>query len=253
MQFKLASWNINAGIKFNRQTNQNEGPEDIDYFIEQLAKLDADIVCLQETHINKNRDLAREIAKSMSYEYSSSIATSISHLDPNYSLGMSIISKFPFQESKLIQFPNPQFDLCFKSGEKAPDHKKYIQRVSIGEITIANTQLLPIDIFGHEYSKGKGLKFAMQIEEKMLQLEEPIIFSGDFNINEPDKLFQSFFSKIHLVDLLPEKITIPLVEKQKNKPDHIYYSDHFKVIESGVLDTNTDHLLCYSVFETALL
>ena len=118
-QLKIASWNI-AGAHAIKSLNQFDYQrEDINYFAEQLRAIDADIICLQETHLNMDRSVAKEMAALLGYSYVYDIDVSPSHIDENYRLGNAIISRLPLKHKKDVFYPFPEFELRFPNGSLA--------------------------------------------------------------------------------------------------------------------------------------
>src|SRR3989339_102081 len=84
-------------------------PEDISYFADQLKQQSLDIVCLQESHSNSVRSLSQLMAKYMNYEFVFDVPHNKSHIDADYDLTLSIISRMPFSEQMILDLPNPNF------------------------------------------------------------------------------------------------------------------------------------------------
>lgn len=242
---KIVSWNIAGGRKMKSEQMFDYEEENLDYFAEQILSIDADVVCLQETHTNAERSVAKDLAKILKMDNVIDSPTSPSHVDKNFQLGTAIISRLPFNETKVYQYPDPSFELYFSDGKKAITHHKNLQEVKIEDFYLANTQMLPIKLFGYEYDRGKGFDFAKEIEKTLTVLEQPIIFCGDFNFDNPSKVYPDLFNKLGLKEALPNKVTRPSPQGKKT-PDHIFYSPKFHLIKSGVVKTLTDHYLCYA-------
>ncbi len=115
--FTLASWNIAAGrtSKSDAQFDYNE--EDLSYFIEMLRSTNADIICLQEVHANRNYSQAIEIAEQLGMSHYFSAAHP-SHIDPNFMMGNALFANTSLKKTTTTFFPNPWFDMYFKSGKK---------------------------------------------------------------------------------------------------------------------------------------
>jgi exonuclease III len=92
---RIVTWNIAGGCKIGREAfNYHE--EDIDYFVDQLAKLNADVICLQESHTNDHRSLAEVIAKALGGYKVADAPLSPSHINPDYQLAIAILGKKSF-------------------------------------------------------------------------------------------------------------------------------------------------------------
>jgi exonuclease III len=246
----IVSWNIASGRKIKSGKEFDYQEEDLQYFINQLKKQNPDIICLQETQIDKDNIMAQKIADALNMEYVFNSSTHPSHINPKTRIGNAIISKYSFIENNEYRFVYPRFALQFKDGSKAKYHHKNLQIVRVNDLYIANTQLLPLRLFKYNYDQGLGKIYAKKVEKVLEKLSLPIILCGDFNFNEPREIFPKFFRKYNLHNALPNLPTRP---RRKNKPDmkhdYIYNSDTFTLKDSGIVKTETDHYLCFAEFK----
>lgn len=245
---KIISWNIAGGRPSKSDNLFDYETENLDYFVQAIAPLKPDILCLQETHTNPQRSLAQQLAKLLHMPYVFNSPASPSHIDPHYQLGTAILSQHPFETTACIPLPNPLFDLFWPDGRKAGTHARNLQIVQIQGIYIANLHLLPIHYFGYTYTEGLGLDFARQIEKIMLNLQLPLLLVGDFNQNEPQKAFPDLLAKLTEA-LPPNQETCPDFNGKKLIHDHIYFSSDFRLLSSHILQTHSDHYLCFAHFE----
>jgi len=58
----------------------------------------------------------------------------------------------------------------------------------------------------------------------------------------------NLFTKNEYLDAIKET-TRPLQNKVVRQTDHIYFSPQFKLTDSGVIVTQTDHYLCWADFK----
>ena len=222
--------------------------EDLEYFASQIRKFSPDIVCMQENHSNEDRSVARELAGLLGHDYVYEEAISLSHVDPQYRLGMAIIAKQPFEHIKTTMYPYPEFPLFFSDGRPAEVHHKALQVVSFEGLMVANTQMLPLGVFGAAYDKGEGKDLAREIDRVLYEsLTVPFVFCGDFNFNSPATIYPEFFSRSGASDALPDVLTRPNKEGLKKTPDHILFSGP-ELVRSEVLETQSDHYLCFAEF-----
>lgn len=245
---KIISWNIAGCRKMKSDAHFDYEPEDLDYFANEISKFDPDVVCIQENLCNSERSVASDLGKQLSFKhvYDVSAKHVANHIDSDYELGMAILSRNAFLDAKSYFYPDPLFDLFWKDGSKAAVHHKFLQVVSFGNFYVANTQMLPILLWGHQYNEREGMAFAKGIEEVLMKLERPLIFCGDFNFNDPERVYTRFCDKIQLKNCLPDQPTRPGGNPQFNKPDHIYYSPEFEVVRSEIVQTQTDSFLCFT-------
>ncbi|MDQ3099297.1 MAG: endonuclease/exonuclease/phosphatase family protein [bacterium] len=248
---KIISWNIAGGRKVKSGAMFDYESENLEYFANEIKKLDPDIVCLQENLLNKKRSVGKDISHLINVTniYDTSANHIANHIDPEYELGMTILSKDPFENAKSTFYPNPSFPLLWKDGSEAAIHNKFMQEVAYNSITIINTQMLPIRIWGYNYSEEPGKSFSDAIQETFKLSKLPLLFCGDFNTNDPQELYNHTFDKLGLKDALNSDETRPGTTEQFNKPDHIFYSPEFKLIKSEIVKTQTDHYLCFAEFE----
>ena len=58
MEFTIATWNIAGGRPIRTDGLFDYADEDINYFADELRKINPDVICLQETHMNDERSVA---------------------------------------------------------------------------------------------------------------------------------------------------------------------------------------------------
>lgn len=243
---RLISWNIAGARRVKSHQHFDYGDEDLIYFSEQAKILHPDVICLQETHTNSQRSVAEDLAKSLKMDHVFDSPASPSHVDKLSRLGTAIISKTPFLNKEVFQYPYPDFELYFPDGRKAIIHHKNLQVVKFKDFYLANTQMLPIQIFGYQYGEGEAVEYTKKVESTFFTLKRPLIFAGDFNFDTPQAIYPMLRDRLALKDALPDRVTRPNKEGIKKTPDHIYYSPEFKLIDSRIVETETDHYLCFA-------
>lgn len=253
MSIKIASWNIAGGHSISSLQQFDYTPEDLNYFIEQLREVDADVVCLQESHTSEDdsNSNAHTIAAALGYPYVLNSPSSPSHIEEGYKLSTAILSKIPFSEERAILYPYPSAPLFWKDGRAAASrHEKNLQIVRTKNFSIANNQMLPIHLFGLSYEDGgEGSELARGINETMTaSVAPPILWCGDFNFENPLSIYPHL-NTLRLAEALPDKDTRPSVGGAKKRTDHIFYSPEFSFVASDVITVNSDHYLCWAEFE----
>lgn len=247
---KIISWNIAGAHTIASLEHFDYDQEDLLYFVDEIRKIDPDIICLQESHtaISEEKSNALELANALGFEYVLNSPSSPSHINSAFKLGIAILSKEPFLETEMVTFPNPDEPLFWKDGRPAATHEKNIQVATYKNFSIANNQMLPVTLFGLSYEEGVGARLAKGINEIVEnKLRNPIIWCGDFNHDRPLDIY-AHMSTLGLVDALPDVATRPSLDELKKRSDHIFYSPEFNLIDSGVVHTNTDHFLCFAEF-----
>ena len=249
---RIASWNIAGGHTVKSTGHFDYNPEDTSYFSDQLAELEPDVICLQETHTNEKRSVAAEIARELGGYHVFNSPLSPSHVDPAYKLGMAILTRKPFANERLHMYPSPEFELFFaSSGRKAIEHKKALQTVDYDGMQVANTHMLPLIIFGYDYREGRGKELAGKIERVIENnLSDRGVLCGDFGMsNGQFEVYRELMKKFQLENALPEKPTYHDASPigGLNAPDCMFYTaGTLEVVDSGVVTTNTDHYLCWA-------
>lgn len=251
---RIVSWNIAGGCRLGSDKAFDYKNEDVDYFIRQLVRLDADVICLQESHTNEARSLAGIIAKALGDYSVFDSPLSASHIDPNYRLAISMLGKKAFDTTDLYKYPDPPFELRFPDGRVAQKHRKGLQVVTYQGMTITNTHWLSMLTFGYSYASGEGADYGVELTKIMTErLTPPSIVCGDFNAGEFefDRALVPLVEHLRLKSALPDKSTFHLPGRIKpehtNAPDRIYVSSpDFQVLEGGVVATDTDHYLCWA-------
>ncbi len=224
-------------------------PEDISYFADQLKQQSLDIVCLQESHSNSVRSLSQLMAKYMNYEFVFDVPHNKSHIDADYDLTLSIISRMPFSEQMILDLPNPNFVKNFYDGRQYHSFDEKIQCVNVGGIYVANSMFLPVGIFGEEYDSSKNIGYKTKIEAVLLKLPKPLIFCADMNFDNPELIYAEFFRIFQVKNALGQEITRPVTAERGSRPDKILFTPKFDLINQKVIKANTDHWLCVAQLE----
>lgn len=255
-RIKIVSWNIAGGRTIKSNLRFDYDRENLAYFVGKIFSVNPDIVLIQENHFKDGRSVAKEIANSLKMNNVYDYELSPSHIDKSFRIGTSILSKYKAETEMKELYPYPDFELYFKSdGRKADRHEKGLHIVNINSINIANTHIPPIGLFNYYYDRGLGAEYFKEIEKVIIpNLKKPAIlagdFSGDYN-NNFNNVFKNIINTFDFKDALIGFNTRnnDSQENYKTKTDYILYSKDLKLINSGVIKTNTDHYLCYAEFE----
>jgi endonuclease/exonuclease/phosphatase family metal-dependent hydrolase len=241
MELTIATWNIAGAHTVRSNASLDYNPEDIGYFVEQLRSISADVICLQETHINTQRSVAQEIAKSLG-EYSCiEQDNSPSHVDPEYRLGNAILTKCKILNEEQFVLPYPDFPLARLDGKQTVRHDKGVQLVGLDFGTVVNLQMLPLRFLGTPYDTPLGRDFARKMEIQLIEKKSPpLIICGDINYDNAIGLYPELLDG--MTSVLPEVPTRP----DNKRTDYIFCTKEFSVLESGVIGTNSDHYLCWA-------
>ena len=240
MELTIATWNIAGGHTIHDENQQFAyNHEDVEYFISELKALSPDIICLQETHLSSERSIANEIATEMGDLFCFEQNNSPSHINPEYRLGNAVLSKYSFKKKGNFTLPSPSFPLKLPNEQER--HDKGFQVVEFDFGTLVNIQMLPLAFLGTPYDTDNGKSFAVEMEDYMNEeCESALIICGDFNYKAASGLYKNLLSDMK--DTLPEAPTRPC----EKKTDYIFCRNEFKVLDSGIINTKTDHYLCWT-------
>jgi endonuclease/exonuclease/phosphatase family metal-dependent hydrolase len=242
---KLASWNIAGGhtIRSNERFDY-EPNEDANYFIDRLKALNMDVVCLQESHYHPEKSLSQRIASALGFQYVFETVNSPSGIDPEYKESTAILSRKPIENERAFCLPYPTFDLFLPDGSPAARWDKFLQTCTIDGVLIGNIHTQPLGYFKYDYHRGAGATYAKELERLLLKhLCKNFILAGDFNTTEADGVYATLYSENQLIDSLSSR--------QPTRPngkhiDYILLTPNITKIRSGIIDTKTDHYLCWT-------
>ena len=241
-EFTIATWNIAGGRPVQSEELFDYAKEDIGYFANQLQDINPDIICLQESHLNETRSVAKEIAQFLGCAYVAEAGMSPSHVDSSYQLSNALISKQKWNHVEDYLYPYPEFPLVLPDGRPAVIYNKGFQVLHFDEISVMNTQMMPLRFLGTPYDSENGVSFAKKMEEDILAFAMPpsCILCGDFNYDKATELYSCMLRGMK--SALPEGPTRP----GGKKTDYIFVPESCKVIANGIVPTNTDHYLCWA-------
>jgi hypothetical protein len=246
MKIRIATWNVASGRKMNSLDRFDyEEKENLNYFKSQLAKLNLDIICIQESQFNDSDSFAKRLGDSLGFPYVAETPGCPSHVDRNYKMTPAIISKQPFIFCEYFRIPYPNFKLIH-NGKEYPPFDRYFLMARYGNFNIVTAHPEPLGMFDMTYEGGDGKKLGKEIDSLVnANFDAPITFAVDLNFDNTALVLPESTAKFSLKEALTVKDTTP----KGGHPDHILYSDEFKVIDSGVLKTETDHFLCWAELE----
>lgn len=246
-KIRVATWNIGGAHTVNSNQVFDYDKENLPYFAENLRSLKLDVICIQESHTNKNDVLAGRLADMLGMPFVFDSPRSPSHIDENYQLSNAIISKYPIEDTQHILLPDPSFELFFQNGTKARLFHTYVQTAQIRGAMFANTHLQPLHLFGYSWGEGVGQKLASETERVFLDnLEVPLLFAGDFNTSHLQQAFPQLTTSFHLQFALDDRPT----DNRGKKVDYILYSPEFTLVASDLIITSeSDHYLGWAEFE----
>ncbi len=246
----IATWNIAGGHTHTGEKHGYSEAEDLDYFIRHLKDVDADIVCLQESHHSPKRSIAREIAKALGYPYVTEADHHPSHIAPDsdYMLSSAVLSRLPQERVHFLGLPLPDGPAVRPDGTEVERTRKQVIVCDIGGIQVVNLHHQAIHFFGHSFQNEAGRAYAKKLEQKFLlpNLKRPLVMAGDFNMDNVETVHHELITKLRLTDSLAGKQTTCY----DHAPDYIFYSPEFTRVQARVdTSTQTDHYLCWTRLE----
>lgn len=241
MEFTIATWNIAGGRPIKTDGLFDYADEDINYFADELRKINPDVICLQETHMNDERSVAGELCAMLGGYQIQEMRISPSHVDEQYYFGNALLSKeIPISYTSDL-YPYPSFPLFLPGSTPDRHHDKGFQVAIFDFITIINTQMMPLKFLGTPYNTPNGKKFAHEMEEQLIScVQAPFILCGDMNFNDAPSLYP------YLLKNMKSALSDGPTRPGGKKSDYIFVPESCKVIANGIVPTNTDHYLCWA-------
>lgn len=252
---RIASWNIAGGHTLINNEHMNYF-EQLDYFIDELKKIDADIICLQEAHtsVDGKEIQAKIIADKLGYRHveNQPYKAKTSHIKDNYFLSISTISKLPISQSTFFELPNPNLKIQRPNGDMWITLNAGFLMVEINyegkKVNIANTHLVPLHYFKKDYMEEDFKNIREEISKLLINLSKtPTVIAGDFNFADMKSLLPDIF-KDNLYHDAFQKNTTP----EKGQQDHILFSNHWQLKSADIKKGNADHYLCVADVEFKL-
>ncbi len=250
IKLRVATWNIGGGfISENNTSGFNK--ENLHYFADELKRSKSDIICLQEIHVSKDKNIysqAKLLAHQLDIEDSCfCIIDSVrsSHLKKDLYLGLAILSKFPIINHEYHRISNPNMYLKNKKGTIWRTHDKgfLFACIKIRKylVNILNAHLYPFHVFNRDFMENEFYGIRFETEQLLIKLSNnKTIIAGDMNYDQVEKvmpkLFQHGFTKT-----ISGVSTVPELEIQL---DHIIVSKGWGVESNTVIKGRADHYLC---------
>lgn len=239
MKIKFLQWNIWY-------------KEDIVDIVNEIKKLNPDVICLQEVtvnHPNYNKiDCAKFIQKELAmkgyYKYSEKIKGS-----PKANFGNMILSKFPIKKKKYIYVQKRKGKL---GADYSDENRIYIEvdlKIGTKTLQVGTTHLS----YTHKFLETeKKKKEATQLLKILAKKKKGFIFSGDLNSTPDSVLVKELGARLRNAekDLNNNTWTTKpfdyngfKVDKLKYKLDYCYVTKDLNVLSAKIIKTKySDHL-----------
>lgn len=247
MNIRIATWNIAGAHRLISDKRMDYGPQDIDYFAEQIRKLDLDIVCLQESQTKRGDSLTEKLADATRMPYWFETKGCPSHIDFDYKLTTAVLCRGKPAHLDSVLLPRPEFELRFTHNNKVvPPYDRYMIKIESEDFTIATLHTEPLEAFGLDYVSGTGNTLAKAIDATLITNlnQKPLLLAGDLNANDALRSFPGIVEKHNLAEVFGTVPTRP----DGGRTDHIMYSPEWTLGDSGIVQTETDHYLCWAEF-----
>ncbi|MBT4604650.1 hypothetical protein HOC01_03355 [archaeon] len=243
---KVATWNIGGGFVLNPETKKYD-ISDLDYFIDSLRKIDADLVCLQEVHYLSDLDnQAAKIADSLGMKYVI-FTHANSHIVSGQKLSIAILSKFSLTNCELKLVTNPKLVAEYK-GKQVELHDKGFVLADIEvlgkSISVLSSHLFPFRVFGDSFSEEQIMALKNEIFEIVSEKKGPTILGVDLNYSDHEFMCEELLSS-GFKQIVPEGAT----DWHDQEIDKILVSSDFKVVNSRIIKGKADHYLCLAEVE----
>jgi len=247
---KLLSWNIAAGHIFKKNISnalhhENYDIEDLNYFIDEIKKTDADVVFLQETHSEGEKSQGKIIAEKLSYQFYREHAYGKSHIEKGKQLTLVTLSRYPILSAFFHALPNPNLTIQRPNGEQwvTLNMGFLVTEVTIHNIKVnfANCHLIPLHYFKRHFAEPDFQYMRDDLTEFLNNLaQKPAIAGGDYNYADLKQIIPSAFSH----NLYNEAFTKTETAPGKGQQDHIIFTSQWNLDNVLLEKVKADHYKC---------
>lgn len=254
MYLRTVQWNIGGG-KIRKKESDPQAAEmysedDLQYIIDFLKTINADIITLQETHADKNGSQAKEIADSLGYKYFFNDEYDNSHLTEGQRLSQSIVSRFPIINHNFSLFFNPLYKVMNDDGKEWISHDKGISTCEIvlsdmKKIKVQTLHLIPFRKFSVDPLGLEAKLVRSDVAKKIDKNQSLFLLQGDFNYEDSLK---NFLPEVFDTEISEIEITNPTTPRGRRYDRILYRGLSVKEhqIDGQVL---TDHFPLITTFE----
>jgi hypothetical protein len=253
---RFVSWNIAGGHTFKKSVEDavSYEKEDLDYFISELRKTEADIVALQEVHTPidpHERSQAEIIAAELGLNLAGNhVYQDRSHIKAGNQLSLSILSRYPARDVDFHKVPNPGLTVTRPNGDMwktfdvgflscAVDYKRT-------RINISDGHMVPFHYFHRDFLEPAFGEIRNSITELFISLsKQPTLIGADFNYNDLQALLPHIFEGKEYQEAFVGTETTP----GRGQQDHVLFSRQWNFKKSEVRKANADHFICISDLE----
>jgi endonuclease/exonuclease/phosphatase family metal-dependent hydrolase len=253
LKLKTLQWNIGGALTrasdADAKSEHSYATPDLQHVITVIKANNPDIITLQEVHKNSASDQGEQIAKTLGWSNFYTDIYDQSHLQEEYGLAQSVLSRFPTSQHTFKLFYNPQLKITRPNGEEWISHNKGLTTCVIDTgnvpVTIATLHMMPFRKFGVAVGDPRLKRLIDDVSRMIKSLTSPLILQGDFNINEVS--LASVFGPVlgEKVEVLAKEPTTP----KGRHYDHVLFSGVSHTVSKVVAGVYTDHYPIYNEFE----
>lgn len=104
---RVVTWNMAGAHRSRSHGAWDYEKVNLPYFAEQLRRMDADVIYLQESEVGPDGSTARQLAAMVGYRYVHETVMCESHMDPEKKkmLSIAVLSRLPIEEACSIELP----------------------------------------------------------------------------------------------------------------------------------------------------
>ena len=192
MKLKIIFANVIQGM---HHIGYNEKKENLfagfcpEKYVTYFEKEKPDILCMAEClldDVNGQSSFVAEIAKLCALPYYKNLTGEKAFFVKDKYYGLSICSKFPFKNYKVLKLANPKIETIRPNGDYWIMHDKYIQKAEIElskdkVISVANTHMFPFQHFNKHFWDEEFKEYRSQWAEMLIPNDTKSLLIGDFN------------------------------------------------------------------------
>lgn len=247
---KLLSWNIAAGHIFKKNISnalhhENYDVEDLNYFVNEIKKADAEVVFLQETHSDSEKSQGKIFAEKLSYQFYREHSYGKSHIEKGQQLTLVTLSRYPIQSSFFHGLPNPNLTIQRPNGEEwvTLDMGFLVTEISMHNTSVnfANCHLIPLHYFKRHFAEPDFQNMRDDLSEFLTTLaQKPAIAGGDYNYADLEQIIPSVFTDNLFTEAFVKTETAP----GKGQQDHIIFTPQWNLDTVLLEKVHADHYKC---------
>lgn len=255
MKIRAAQWNIGGSYIRSIDTAPDNHRSynfcNLSYISEYLQKYNPDVIAFQEIHCSESESQAEVISQKLGLNYFVLDSYDVSHVNPNYMLSQSIISRFPIVAHSFELYPNLGLNIVVNGKDMGKMHDKGATRVTLkiennDDLEIITTHLPPFRKLKLDPKSREAKVLVTSVDSLMRPSLPKAIIMGDFNYNEESlkSLMPSVFGD-GIEEVLQKTATTP----KGRCYDHVLFKGVELLSSSVCSDALTDHYPIISEFE----